>query len=432
MEDLTYEKQKEFIMKHKLPYEQIPLVSFHSEASIAPWSAEPQAVSGFCRSSFFDCKLISEIFITFCFDDELVKFRFEELIGDVYTENEISEMPLAAYNDTVWSASFLFDSLGFYSSMDDIFTRLLTLASYISRRFIQFIEDLVVRDADRYSDDLLVISAGQHVRSLRHGICKSFSEDVPFIFKGLTLPLHGLQFAWRLAISCWRSSVVYVRCAHLRICSLASRVQKTLQGSSDDMVAAHSWHAWCGGWYSKILGVACRNKHTLPSSFVYLLIPGLYSNHGPVYFVGTKKFFSKMGLACHIAKIYSEASVEHNAWELKQYIEELYWGSGKRVMLLGHSKGGIDAAAALSIYWCDLKDKVAGLALIADKEARRIMELLIRKLIKAIAPISELGDIRPLEDLTYEKRKEFIMKHKLPYEQIPLVSFHSEAKHCSL
>ncbi|XP_016652522.1 PREDICTED: LOW QUALITY PROTEIN: glutamate receptor 3.6-like [Prunus mume] len=34
----------------------------------------------------------------------------------------------------------------------------------------------------------------------------------------LTLPLHGLQFAWRLAISCWRSSVVYVRCAHLRIC----------------------------------------------------------------------------------------------------------------------------------------------------------------------------------------------------------------------
>lgn len=37
-------------------------------------------------------------------------------------------------------------------------------------------EDLAVRDADRYSDDLLVISAGQHIRSLRHGICKSFSE----------------------------------------------------------------------------------------------------------------------------------------------------------------------------------------------------------------------------------------------------------------
>ena len=59
-----------------------------------------------------------------------------------------------------------------------------------------------------------------------------------------------------------------------------------------------------------------------------------------------------------------KASVEHNAWELKQYTEELYWGSGKRVMLLGHSKGSVDAAAALSIYWCDLKDKVANLALV--------------------------------------------------------------------
>lgn len=93
--------------------------------------------------------------------------------------------------------------------------------------------------------------------------------------------------------------------------------------------------------------------------------------------------------------------MERNSWELKQYIEELYWGYGKRVLLLGHSKGGIDAAAALSIYWPDLKEKVAGLALvqspyggsplasdilregqIADKEARRIMEFIICKLIK--------------------------------------------------
>lgn len=36
------------------------------------------------------------------------------------------------------------------------------------------------------------------------------------------------------------------------------------------------------------------------------------------------------------------------------------------------------------------------------------------------------GDIRALEDLTYEKRKEFIKNHKLP-ENIPIVSFHSEA-----
>lgn len=36
------------------------------------------------------------------------------------------------------------------------------------------------------------------------------------------------------------------------------------------------------------------------------------------------------------------------------------------------------------------------------------------------------GDIRSLEDLTYEKRKEFVIKHKLP-EEVPIVSFHTEA-----
>ncbi|KAM7274083.1 hypothetical protein ACFE04_028747 [Oxalis oulophora] len=134
-----------------------------------------------------------------------------------------------------------------------------------------------------------------------------------------------------------------------------------------------------------------------------------------------------MGLACHIAEIHSE-----------QYIEELYWGSGKRVMLLGHSKGGFDAAgAALSLYWPELKDKVVGLAFvqspyggtpvasdilrdgqISEIETRRIMELLICKVIKS--------DNRALEDLTYDRRKEFIMKHKLP-DNIPFTSFHSEA-----
>eukprot|EP01018_Ginkgo_biloba_P007752 Gb_05020 [translate_table: standard] len=187
---------------------------------------------------------------------------------------------------------------------------------------------------------------------------------------------------------------------------LVSRMCTTLRGSADDI-----------GWLQHTLGMApvedgtkrfmellemTRNGvHMLPDTVIYLLIPGLFSNHGPLYFIDTKKFFSKLGLTCHIAKIHSEASVETNARELKQCIEELYWGSGKRVMLLGHSKGGVDAAAALAMHWPELKDKVAGLALvqspyggspiasdilregqIADTETRRIIEILICKVIK--------------------------------------------------
>ncbi|KAF0919714.1 hypothetical protein E2562_031059 [Oryza meyeriana var. granulata] len=137
-------------------------------------------------------------------------------------------------------------------------------------------------------------------------------------------------------------------------------------------------------------------------------------------------------------KGHRQASVEKNARELKLYIEELYWGSGKQVLLLGHSKGGVDAAAALSLYWSELKGKVAGLALVqspyggtpvasdilregqlADKATRKIVELIICKLIK--------GDIRALEDLTYVKRRNFISNHKLPVDELPIISFHTEA-----
>lgn len=93
--------------------------------------------------------------------------------------------------------------------------------------------------------------------------------------------------------------------------------------------------------------------------------------------------------------------MEKNAAQIKEHIKELYWGTQKKVVLLGHSKGGVDAAAACSMFWNELKDKVVGLALIqspyggspvaadilregqiGDYETRTIMEMLISKVIK--------------------------------------------------
>ncbi|XP_011089915.1 uncharacterized protein LOC105170699 isoform X3 [Sesamum indicum] len=224
---------------------------------------------------------------------------------------------------------------------------------------------------------------------------------------------------------------------------LIERVRRTVRGSADDI----GWLQQAvdmppvedgTGRFMEILDDIRHGLHWLPNTMVYLLVPGLFSNHGPLYFVNTKTSFLKMGLTCHIAKIHSEASVEKNAKEIKEYIEEIYWGSRKQVLLLGHSKGGVDAAAALSMYWDDLKDKVAGLALAQSPyggspiasdilregqlgdyvNIRKLMEILICKVIK--------GDMQALEDLTYERRKDFLRKYHLP-EELPVVSFHTEA-----
>ncbi|CAI0543453.1 unnamed protein product [Linum tenue] len=339
-------------------------------------------------------------------------------------------------------------SIGPRSSEDDIFTSLLRLSSYISHRLICFIVTLNrIQVFQTLASVSLACEVVPHHSLTTVWLINALERRVGELRKPgmdymLMIPLFGFRLAWRLAFPSLRYFFRCIRRSQLRVRSVASRVYKTLHGSSDDI----GWLQNTPGMppvsdgtprFLELLENIRNGEHVLPDSFVYLLIPGLFSNHGPLYFVATKRFFSKMGLACHIAKIHSEASVEHNALELKQYIDELYWGSGKRVMLLGHSKGGVDAAAALSIYWSDLKDKVAGLAFvqspyggtpiasdilregqIADRETRRIMEFLICKLIK--------GDIRALEDLTYDKRREFIMNHHLP-DEIPLVSFHSEA-----
>ncbi|KAL2506748.1 alpha/beta-Hydrolases superfamily protein [Abeliophyllum distichum] len=197
------------------------------------------------------------------------------------------------------------------------------------------------------------------------------------------------------------------------------RVRRTVRGSADDI-----------GWlqraaemppvedgterFMEILDDIRHGLHKLPNTMVYLLVPGLFSNHGPLYFTIQKQ---------HSLSGTMQASVDKNAKEIKVYIEEIYWGSG-----------GVDSAAALSMYWNELKDKVASLALAQSPyggspiasdilregqlgdyvNIRKLMEILICKVIKA------------LEDLTYERRKDFLRKYHLP-EELPIVSFHTEA-----
>ncbi|PWA35322.1 alpha/Beta hydrolase fold protein [Artemisia annua] len=350
---------------------------------------------------------------------ELV-FTFRTVVmGDLLIRGGISPIQSLGYNNGTGIISpFMPQAL-----FDDIFSRLLALTSYIRNRFIQFFEDLVYRDVSRFSEDFVALSSCQDLSR-----CASTSKNLGTVLDERTQEPSSIEDHSSLLSNCEiieRRFFYGVLVYNFRLDLARYFVKSTLLLA----LAPYQISSQC------VKHAQICVKSTL--SRVQITFHGLFSNHGPLYFVSTKRFFSKMGLACHIAKIHSEASVEYNSLVLKQYIEELYWGSGKRVMLLGHSKGGVDAAAALSLYWSDLKGKVAGLALvqspyggtpiasdimregqIADKETRRIMRLIVCKIIK--------GDIKSLEDLTYEKRKQFLSQHKLP-KGIPLISFRSEA-----
>ncbi|CAM0953952.1 unnamed protein product [Alopecurus aequalis] len=366
--------------------------------------------------------------------------------------------------------------------MEDCFSRILNLAWQLRQHLTQFIEDVfgyidwiprrcelqfsacgrgLLPGVERYihgqssglsitnSTEELSVSTTEEqaadkisVRETTFSNCLSRICERSYARWSSSL-LGGFRLGQRLAFHLRGMCCLFANEIHTKLTRFLHRLWTTLQGSSEDIgwlqSTQMSLYSVDGtSRFHELLHDVRNGIHYLPNTLVYLLIPGLFSNHSPLYFLTTKRFFSKMGLTCHIAKIHSEASVEKNARELKLYIEELYWGSGKQVLLLGHSKGGVDAAAALSLYWSELKGKVAGLALvqspyggtpvasdilregqIADKETRRIMELIVCRLIK--------GDMRALEDLTYARRKDFISRHKLPVDELPIISFHTEA-----
>ncbi|XP_058221675.1 uncharacterized protein LOC131331775 isoform X1 [Rhododendron vialii] len=360
-----------------------------------------------------------------------------------------SSTPLVESNDGLrneWLIPQLFTSV---PALNDAASYLAETTSYITRCFGDFSEPSPSRPYGQEmvtfaSQETRVSVVGTHMPS--SGNLSSASEsanvatDAPLIFDGTLRRSDGDSS---------QSSNTVIQSAQTSqngisiFQGLIERARKTVRGSADDI----GWLQRAPGMppvedgterFMEIIDDIRHGLHKLPNSMVYLLVPGLFSNHGPLYYVSTKTYFSKMGLTCHIAKIHSEASVEKNAKEIKECIEEIYWGSNKRVLLLGHSKGGVDAAAALSMYWTDLKDKVAGLALAQSPyggspiasdllragqlgdyvNVRKLMEILICKVMK--------GDIQSLEDLTYEKRKEFLRKNHLPRE-LPVVSCHTEA-----
>lgn len=56
--------------------------------------------------------------------------------------------------------------------------------------------------------------------------------------------------------------------------------------------------------------------------------------------------------------------VKDNAVRILAEVEALHWRSGKRVVLVGHSKGGVDSAACLSMFEHRLRDVVRGVVLV--------------------------------------------------------------------
>ena len=179
-------------------------------------------------------------------------------------------------------------------------------------------------------------------------------------------------------------------------------------------------------------------------SFCVLLVPGLWGHHYPGYYSTVRDAFRTiLGVECEISRVNSEGTVRENAKTIADEIEKMWDETKKkRVVAMGHSKGGLDIAAALALEEKRLEEKLAGFVCVQSPYGGSPIaeDLLSNKYVRSgvhLALEAAFGErrnseaiqkmVKPVEDLTYRARIRFLKKHPLPEQfRDKTVCFHSK------
>ena len=176
------------------------------------------------------------------------------------------------------------------------------------------------------------------------------------------------------------------------------------------------------------------------ADYSFLLLPGLLTKWYPQYMSQLTADMRRLGLEVSFSCIDTDQAVRVNAARLRHEVLELAEGGGdkKQVVLLGHSKGAVDGAAALSLF-PELCEKVAGLVSLQGPHSGSAIahDLANTSLQKSIAlgALERLlrGCKHAVLDLSYTARQEFVQRHPYPAARVPALCVATcDRRPCSL
>jgi hypothetical protein len=149
-----------------------------------------------------------------------------------------------------------------------------------------------------------------------------------------------------------------------------------------------------------------------------VIVPGLFTERYPFYLRRAARRLRAVGLEVRWAPIDTDMTALRNAAGVRDAIRDLA-REGRRAILVGHSKGPIDAAAALSLYpelvpsvraLVSLQAPYAGTPL-AEEAGRSPFW---RAAVGAVVGGLFRGSPRAFWELRYDERREFLAAHPLP------------------
>lgn len=180
--------------------------------------------------------------------------------------------------------------------------------------------------------------------------------------------------------------------------------------------------------FKQLMGPGKAGPAQLPAEanqHVYLMVGGLFTNQYPGYMDANTNALKGKGLDTRRVAINTESGVEANAATIRDAIMSATQ-DGRKVVLVGQSKGGVDVTAALALY-PELKGRVravvsmqapyGGTPVSSDLNNCPELKPLLNRVVGGLMK----GDAKSLSDLSYESRREFVGQHPYPTD-IPTVS----------
>lgn len=166
--------------------------------------------------------------------------------------------------------------------------------------------------------------------------------------------------------------------------------------------------------------------------YVYLQVPGLITEHYPGYMDENVKRLQDRGLTVHRSRIDTDLGVEKNAETLRNEINDLAQKTGKKVVLLAHSKGGPDAALALrdrrtqdNVHLFVAIQPAYGGTPVADTVNNSFLDAPTRFVLNKVW---KAADGKAVEDLSFRAQKErFSLDRGNPPLEVPTLSLATAA-----
>jgi len=173
----------------------------------------------------------------------------------------------------------------------------------------------------------------------------------------------------------------------------------------------------------------CDGEPVLPDEakrHLYLLVKGMMGDDLPGYMEDNQRRLEKRGLEAREVAVDTKGRLAPNVEVVRDALLDAAH-FGRTVVLVGHSKGGVEAMSTLALY-PELRRHVRAVVALQSPYGGSVIanDLVttpsLRRLVDVAFPTLFQGDPASVEDLSYAKRMEFVRRHPYPTQQVPTVA----------